>query len=147
MSMVLNIRVCRIVATAAVVLCALAGAGDPPAVKPDTLKQLSDMRASRVPAGQAAYQRYCAFCHGVEGRGDGLNSFNLKTQPRNFSDSTAMRGKTPGSVAATIRAGGAASGLAPDMPAWGSTLDSITIARLAEWVATAPQRSESVREE
>jgi len=104
---------------------------DPPA---DSLAQLRDMRVMRTPAGREAFMRYCAFCHGNEGRGDGLNAFNLKIRPRDFADTAAMKGKTKSSVENVIRKGGAANQLSPDMPPWGRTLDPAAVERLAAYV-------------
>lgn len=100
----------------------------------DSLKQLRDVTVKRTLAGAGDYVRYCAFCHGNEGKGDGLNAFNLKIRPRDFTDTVAMRGKTLASLTKVIRAGGAASGLSKDMPPWGSTLDSVQIGTLAQFL-------------
>jgi cytochrome c553 len=100
----------------------------------DSLKQLGDMTIKKTPPGINDYVRYCAFCHGGEGKGDGLNAFNIKTRPRDFTDTIAMRGKSLTDLQKVIRTGGAANNLSNDMPPWGKTLDSVTVARLAGYV-------------
>jgi mono/diheme cytochrome c family protein len=41
--------------------------------------------AASVKAGEAAYKRYCASCHGKAGLGDGVKARALKTFPGDFS--------------------------------------------------------------
>ena len=100
----------------------------------DSLRQLRDVTMKRALPGTNDYVRYCAFCHGNEGKGDGLNAFNLTIRPRDFTDTTAMRGKTPGSIERVIRTGGAANRLSADMPPWGTTLDSVCIEHLTGYI-------------
>lgn len=41
--------------------------------------------APDLKAGKAAYLQYCARCHGVEGRGDGVDAKRFYPRPRNFT--------------------------------------------------------------
>jgi mono/diheme cytochrome c family protein len=81
--------------------------------------------ASRVPAaepsaGEGIYRRYCASCHGVEGRGDGPAASALSPSPTDLtrlhtSEADLMRlidGRR------TIRAHGTA-----EMPVWGEVFE------------------------
>lgn len=108
--------------------------GQPPENHPDSLKELRDMPIKRTPRGLNDYVRYCAFCHGGNGKGDGLNAFNISTRPRDFTDTIAMRGRTPVSIQKVIQNGGASNNLSNDMPPWGATLDSQSIAGLTEYI-------------
>jgi mono/diheme cytochrome c family protein len=100
-------------------------------VKP---RQLSEMKVTATSRGAGGFVRYCSSCHGVEGRGDGLNAFNIKTSPRDFTDTAAMRSKSVSSIQHVIQTGGAVNGLSRDMPPWGKTLDSSSITDLGEYV-------------
>lgn len=129
------------------ILFSMAGfaTGQTPDSTADSLKQLRDVTVKRTLAGAGDYVRFCSFCHGNEGKGDGLNAFNLKTRPRDFTDTVAMKGKTLASLTKVIRAGGAASGLSKDMPPWGNTLDSVQIGTIAQYIKhfstnASPQR-------
>lgn len=57
--------------------------------------------------GSALYAKYCAVCHGKEGKGDGFNAFNLDPRPRDFSDSTYMAALSDDQIVQTIGGGGA----------------------------------------
>lgn len=108
--------------------------GQPSENHPDSLKELRDMPIKRTPRGLNDYVRYCAFCHGGNGKGDGLNAFNISTRPRDFTDTIAMRGRTPVSIQKVILNGGASNNLSNDMPPWGATLDSNKISGLADYI-------------
>jgi mono/diheme cytochrome c family protein len=108
--------------------------GQSPDRPADSLVQLSDMRVIRTPPGQEAYVRYCAFCHGNEGRGDGLNAFNLNIRPRDFTDTLAMKNKTKSSIKSAISQGGAVHHLSSDMPPWARTLDPVIMEWLSDYI-------------
>jgi mono/diheme cytochrome c family protein len=108
--------------------------GQLPHATADSLKQLRDLTVKKTPRGAGDYVRYCVFCHGPEGKGDGLNAFSLKTRPRDFTDTLAMRGKTPANLTGVIRTGGAVNNFSKDMPPWNSTLDSVQIDAIAHYI-------------
>jgi len=66
--------------------------------------------------------KYCAVCHGTEGKGDGFNSYNLDTKPGDFTDSTYMRALSDSRLFETISEGGRGVRKSPLMPSWGATL-------------------------
>ena len=55
--------------------------------------------------GKHVYEKFCAVCHGVEGKGDGFNAFNLDPKPRDFTDSARMSALTDDRIVQTIRGG------------------------------------------
>jgi mono/diheme cytochrome c family protein len=70
--------------------------------------------------GKQVFARYCATCHGDEGKGDGQNASNLDPAP---PDLTASRNVTDGVyLRRVIAEGSAAVGRSPLSPPWGRTL-------------------------
>ncbi len=86
--------------------------------------------------GKYLYAKYCAVCHGDEGKGDGFNAFNLNPKPRDFSDSTYMNALTDEKIAQTISDGGRGVGRSPQMPAWGGRLTKTDVIYLTDYVRT-----------
>jgi mono/diheme cytochrome c family protein len=72
--------------------------------------------------GQIVYQRYCASCHGVAGRGDGAIAKDLKVPPTDLTLLTKTNGGTfPYERVMQIIDGrrSARGHGTPDMPVWG----------------------------
>ena len=73
------------------------------------------------------YQRYCAQCHGIKGKGDGINALYLVVPPRDHTKSDYLETRTDQQLFNAIKLGGLAVGRAPCMPAWEHTFeDKIT---------------------
>jgi mono/diheme cytochrome c family protein len=72
--------------------------------------------------GMFLYGKYCAVCHGLEGKGDGFNAFNLDPRPRDFTDTTYMKALSDDQILQTIMGGGRSVNKSPLMPAYGWTL-------------------------
>jgi mono/diheme cytochrome c family protein len=68
-------------------------------------------------AGKAIYDRQCANCHGVKGKGDGEDATYYTTKPTDLTDGAALSKRSDEFLAAVITGGGAAKGLSKDMPA------------------------------
>jgi mono/diheme cytochrome c family protein len=88
--------------------------------------------------GAFLFNRYCAVCHGQEGKGDGFNAFNLDPRPRDLSDSTYMRALGDDQLVHTISGGGRSVNKSPLMPAYGWTLNREQIRELSAYVRTLP---------
>ena len=78
-------------------------------------------QAGDAGAGRAVYEKRCAWCHGVEGKGDGPGAANLDPKPRDFTQGkykirTTASGKAPtdADLFRTITDGMPGS----SMPAW-----------------------------
>jgi mono/diheme cytochrome c family protein len=135
------------------VLCATAVTGcikkqdgtKPEHVAADTT-HVADSAAQTVPAlpvkalsyeesqGAFLYGKYCAVCHGIEGKGDGFNAFNLDPRPRDFSDSSFMKALSDDQIVQTISGGGRSINKSPLMPAYGWTLGRQQIRYVASYV-------------
>ena len=85
--------------------------------------------------GEPMYQRYCAGCHGADGRGGGKNfmphvgALTRKGYTDLLEDSY---------LEAIIAEGGEAFGKSAYMPAWNTTLSSQDIADVIAYVRTFP---------
>jgi mono/diheme cytochrome c family protein len=72
--------------------------------------------------GKIIYARYCASCHGVSGRGDGVLAAELKVPPTDLTKLAAQNGGTFPLAAVTRAIDGRKTTRAhgaPDMPVWG----------------------------
>lgn len=86
--------------------------------------------------GSVLYSKYCAVCHGKEGKGDGFNAFNLDPRPRDFSDSSYMAALSDDQILQTIRGGGRSVNKSPLMPSYGWTIDAGQIRYIAAYLRT-----------
>ena len=80
------------------------------------------------------YQWYCAQCHGVKGKGDGINAKFLTIPPRNHTKAEYLETRTDEQFFQAIKFGGLSVGRAPCMPAWGNTLSDSTIHELVRYI-------------
>lgn len=81
------------------------------------------------------FQRYCAQCHGAEGRGDGVNATkDLPAAPKNLTNAEELSRLTDERIAAIIANGGARNELSPIMPPWGNTLTAQEIRDLVRFI-------------
>jgi mono/diheme cytochrome c family protein len=95
-----------------------------------SFKEIPEFRIQR---GEVLYKRYCLFCHGEYGAGDGMNAYTLPTKPGNFLDDD-FRQETTQAVQEIIAEGGEGSGRDKAMPAFGNTLPSKNINDLATYI-------------
>jgi len=86
--------------------------------------------------GALLYGKYCAVCHGEQGKGDGFNAYNLDPHPRDFSDSTYMKALSDDQVLRTISGGGRNVNKSPLMPAYGWTLSKQQIRYVMAYIRT-----------
>ncbi len=86
--------------------------------------------------GEVLYTKYCAVCHGQEGKGDGFNAYNLDPHPRDFSDSAYMKALGDEQIVETIAGGGRSANKSPLMPGYGHTLTRQQIRYVEAFVRT-----------
>jgi cytochrome c oxidase cbb3-type subunit 3 len=86
--------------------------------------------------GMQVFMKFCAVCHGKEGKGDGFNSYNLDPKPRDLTDSTYMKALSNSRLTETIVEGGRGVNKSPLMPSWGATLSKDEIQYLLHYVRT-----------
>jgi mono/diheme cytochrome c family protein len=80
------------------------------------------------------YQWYCTQCHGVTGKGNGINAKLLTVPPRDHTKADYLETRTDRQLFDAIQQGGLAVGRAPCMPSWGDTLDADTIHSLVRYI-------------
>ena len=130
------------------VACRSQTAGEQFAAPPDLSMAAEDWKMPvpdepyNVREGRALFRHYCATCHGQEGRGDGLNAYNLDPRPRDLSEASFQKQRADEDLVAVIRAGGGVSGLSTGMPPWGRTLDERKIRNLVAYLRVLPGQKE-----
>ena len=73
--------------------------------------------------GRTLYLYWCSQCHGLEGKGDGVNSTpDMLINPRDHTDAAFMSTKTDKQLEEVIRGGGASVSKSAIMPPWDATL-------------------------
>ncbi len=84
---------------------------------------------------QKQYKKYCAKCHGAEGRGDGEQGATLKQKPKVFTDCAEMKKDDDERLFHTVKFGGEpVDGRKSDMPSIGKSLDDEEIHGLVAYV-------------
>lgn len=98
---------------------------------PLLIRELPEFRISK---GEVLYTRYCSFCHGDTGAGDGLNAYSLPVKPRNLNDQDRMAQKTDGELEKVILLGGTSQGISNYMPAFNNTLSNLEARHLVIYI-------------
>jgi cytochrome c oxidase cbb3-type subunit 3 len=80
------------------------------------------------------YQWYCSQCHGLKGKGDGINAKFLTVPPRAHTKADYLETRSNQQLFDAIKQGGLAVGRAPCMPRWGHTLSEATIHSLVAYI-------------
>lgn len=86
-------------------------------------KELVRAGTGNVEEGMAVYKKYCVYCHGREGRGDGMAAIALSPSPADFSKlSAAWQGAGQDQRLFDIITYGSKGSRQLDMPAWGPVI-------------------------
>ncbi|NIQ85609.1 MAG: c-type cytochrome [Acidobacteria bacterium] len=96
--------------------------------------------AYNVREGRAVFLHYCAPCHGVQGRGDGFNAYNLDPRPRDLADPDFQQARSDEDLAAVVRTGGGVLGLSQSMPPWGRSLSDRQVDNVVRYVRHLPRQ-------
>ncbi len=84
--------------------------------------------------GKYVYAKYCAVCHGNEGKADGFNTYNLDPKPRDLSEQHYLSEFSDERLIQIIRDGGRGANKSPSMPPYGWTLGKDEITYVAAFV-------------
>jgi cytochrome c oxidase cbb3-type subunit III len=100
-----------------------------------TIPQNAQPKLARVTEDtRKTYQWYCTQCHGIKGKGDGVNAKFLTVPPRNHTKAQYLETRTDEQLFEAIKFGGLSVGRAPCMPAWGETLTDDIIHSLVQYI-------------
>jgi cytochrome c5 len=86
--------------------------------------------------GKYFYSKYCSICHGIEGKGDGFNAFNLDPKPKDFTDKQYMQALTDDKLKEIITDGGRSVNKSSAMPAWGGRMTKQEIEYIVAYLRT-----------
>jgi mono/diheme cytochrome c family protein len=86
--------------------------------------------------GKYVYAKYCAVCHGNDGKADGFNTYNLDPKPRDLTEQHYLSEFTDERLIQIIRDGGRGTNKSPLMPPYGWTLRKDDITYVAAFVRT-----------
>lgn len=100
----------------------------------ETADRFEEIEDRELAEGKKIFGKYCSICHGLEGRGDGFNAYNLDPKPRNFSDSSYRARLDSALIVETITSGGASVGHSALMPGWSGTLSKADITNVSYYV-------------
>ena len=92
--------------------------------------------------GKHVYNHYCAVCHGLSGKGNGINAENLDPHPADLT-SGEVQGLSDGEIYEVIDKGGAAVELSVGMPPWGKTLSGDQMRDVIAYVRTFSRKKAS----
>jgi cytochrome c1 len=73
--------------------------------------------------GKRLYDHYCAICHGVQGKGDGFNAYNLNPKPKDMTEKGYLDSVTNDWLKQVISLGGRGVKRSVLMPAYEGTLN------------------------
>jgi len=84
------------------------------------------------PSAANNYRVYCMQCHGISGKGTGVNSRDMAVKPRNHTDGKYMATRTDQDLFNVIKGGGPALNKSALMPAWGDIFSDAEIKDLVK---------------
>lgn len=80
------------------------------------------------------YRTYCVQCHGITGKGNGVNVRDMSVQPRDHTDAAGMAGLSDERLFKAIKEGGAAVTKSTLMPPWAGVLSDEEIHDLVRYL-------------
>ena len=92
----------------------------------------NDLPDFTVLKGQVMYQRYCLFCHGEKGEGDGPNGLSMAEHPADLRKIVPERENEQ--LFTVIQQGGAKNNLSPAMPSFEHTLSARQMRQLILYI-------------
>jgi cytochrome c oxidase cbb3-type subunit 3 len=91
---------------------------------------------ARAAEAEALYKTYCVQCHGMAGKGNGINVRDMSVQPRDHTDAQGMGGLSDERLFKAIKEGGPAVTKSVLMPPWGGVLSDAEIHSLVRYLRT-----------
>lgn len=100
------------------------------------VKWTKPAQAPNAVRGKKVYFKYCVFCHGRFGKGDGPSGKALPQNPANFTDKAFMTVEPDPEFYKVISEGGGSVGITPFMPSFGHTLKNQEIHDVLSYIRT-----------
>jgi len=91
------------------------------------------------------YKSYCMQCHGMHGKGDGVNVPAMNILPRDHSDNKYMMSRSNTEIYKAIKFGGPAINKSVKMPGWGDTFTEEELTQLVGHIRSLCCERELVR--
>jgi len=91
------------------------------------------------------YKSYCMQCHGMHGKGDGVNVPAMNVLPRDHSDNRYMMTRTNTEIYKAIKFGGPAVNKSVKMPAWGDVFTEEELHQMVGHIRTLCCEKELIR--
>jgi len=91
------------------------------------------------------YKSYCMQCHGMHGKGDGVNVPAMNVLPRDHSDNRYMMTRTNTEIYKAIKFGGPAVNKSVKMPAWGDVFTEEELQQMVGHIRTLCCEKELIR--
>lgn len=89
---------------------------------------LNPRNPASIKAGKKIYDKYCLYCHGKKGAGDGPSAKTLVISPAKFTDKARMEKQSDGALAWKILNGRGA------MPSWAPVLQEDQIWNVINYI-------------
>jgi mono/diheme cytochrome c family protein len=109
-----------------------------PAIPAATLDKYMQAPPGSPVEGQRLFAYYCAGCHGLAGKGDGVYAQTLRARdkiwPRNLTQTSYLANKTDQELFVTVSLGGGHVGKSTMMPAWSVSLTPEQIKHLVSYI-------------
>ena len=83
--------------------------------------------ANDIQKAEQLYHNYCSQCHGLEGDGFGVNSYDMEIAPRDHTDTNEMSARTDEDLFKAIKFGGKAVNKSILMPPWEGVISDADI--------------------
>ena len=96
---------------------------------------LGAMGSAQAADSKQVFDFYCAQCHGVDGKGKGINvTKDFSTDPRNFTNASEMEKRSDDDIRSVIKNGGPSISKSALMPPWGATLTTAEVEGLLAYI-------------
>jgi cytochrome c553 len=92
------------------------------------------LAAGDAAKGKAAFQQYCAACHGAGGKGDGAMGASMNPKLKDLTDKAYNGSLKEAYLVKLIKEGGPAVGKSPMMPKMGGTLKDGDVADVVAFI-------------
>lgn len=95
---------------------------------------IADVEKGDAIKGKALYEKNCAACHGISGKGDGPAAASMSPKPKNLRDKEYVQALSDSYLLEIVTYGGASVDKSALMPGWGNVLSQKEIIDIISYV-------------